>query len=293
MIVSVPGPVIVSAGGDCQAAVPDVTGNVVATDNCTPTNQLQITQTPAAGTMVGGGQYPITVTVTDASGNSSTGVVTLTVVDTTAPSIVSVPGPITISADGNCQAAVPDVTASVVATDNCTASNQLQITQSPAAGTLLAGGQYLITVTVTDASGNSSNASVPLTIVATSAPVIQSVTANPNVLTPPNHQLVPVTVSVVASNGCGSGALVSKISGISCSEPASPGDIQITGNLTALLAASKDSTGNTRTYTITVQATDASGNSSTSTVLVAVPKSNGSSAGTGTTTTSGSGKPPR
>jgi hypothetical protein len=287
-IVSAPDPVTVSAGADCQAATPNVAAGVVATDNCTAPGDLRATQDPPAGTLLSVGQHTVTVTVKDNAGNSAATTVLVTVADTMPPSIVSTPAPITLAAGANCQAAVPDVTVGVVATDNCS-PNQLQVTQSPAAGTLLAPGQYTITVTVTDAAGNNATAGVNLTITG-SAPVIQSLAVNPSVLSPPNHQLVPVTVSVVTSGGCG-GDLVSKIVSITADDVTLPGDIQITGNLTATLAASKNSSGNTRTYTITVQSVDPSGNTTSGTVTVVVPKSNGSSSGTGTT--GGTNKAPK
>jgi hypothetical protein len=70
---------------------------------------------------------------------------------------------------------------------------------------------------------------------------------------------------------------VSKIVSVTCSETPAPGDIQITGDLTLTLAASKNTSGTSRLYTITVKSSDASGNSSFGTVTVTVPKSNGGS----------------
>ncbi|MBI3415866.1 MAG: HYR domain-containing protein [Verrucomicrobia bacterium] len=55
-----------------QATIPSLVGSVVATDNCTPTNQLKFTQSPPAGTPVGPGTNCVTVTVTDAAGNAAT-----------------------------------------------------------------------------------------------------------------------------------------------------------------------------------------------------------------------------
>ena len=103
---------------------------------------------------------------------------------------------------------------------------------------------------------------------------ISSITASPNVLTPPNHQIVPVTLTVAASDTCDA-APVNEITSVVCNEPVAAGDIQVTGALTVNLAASKNSTGSQRVYTITVRSTDNSGNSSTATVTVTVPKSNG------------------
>jgi probable HAF family extracellular repeat protein len=270
VIVSIPSPITVSADANCQATVPNVLADVVATDNCTPANQLTLSQSPAAGTFLGTGQHTITVTVTDASGNSSTATVSFTVADTTAPTIISTPAPITVSADANCQGVVPNVLPNVVATDNCTPANQLVLSQSPSAGTVVGPGQSTITLTVTDASGNSSTASVLLTVADTTPPVIQSLTANPSVLSPPNGKLVPVTISVTASDNCDP-APVNKIVSVTCNAPIAAGDIKITGNLTVSLAASKGPAGKTTVYTITVGSTDASGNSSTTNVTVTVP----------------------
>ena len=55
-----------------HAAVPDFTGSVQATDNCTASNALVKTQAPFAGTLVGMGATPVTITVRDATGNTAT-----------------------------------------------------------------------------------------------------------------------------------------------------------------------------------------------------------------------------
>jgi choice-of-anchor A domain-containing protein len=51
------------------------------------------------------------------------------------------------------------------------------MTQSPAAGTLLPLGQYLVTITATDAAGNTSSARVSLTVANTTSPVIPAAAA--------------------------------------------------------------------------------------------------------------------
>jgi probable HAF family extracellular repeat protein len=271
VIVSLPAPITVASDTNCSGTVPNVVANVVAADNCTPANQLVITQSPVAGTSLGIGQYSVTITVTDASGNSTTASVSFKVVDTTAPVIVSVGNAITVAADANCQAAVPNILSHVVAADNCTPANQLVITQSPAAGTILGHGQYTITVTVKDAAGNTSTGTIPFTVADQTAPVIHSLTASPNNLGSANKQIVPVTVSAVVTDNCDS-APVTKIISITANETVAAGDIQITGNLTAKLVANRDPAGSGRIYTITVQSTDNSGNSSTGTVTVTVPQ---------------------
>jgi len=274
VIASAPGALTVAVGNDCHGFVPDVLAGIVAMDNCTPANQLIMNQTPAAGVSVAKGQYTIVVTVTDAAGNHSSTNVALSVLDQTAPVIVSVPGPLTVPVGNDCHGTVPNVLSGIVAADNCTPVNQLTLTQNPAAGTSIAKGQYVITVVVRDAAGNQSSAGVPLSVVDQTAPVISGATVNPSVLSPPNHQVVPVTVSVSATDNCDS-APVSKIVSITCNESVQPGEMTITGPLTASLAATRNGASGGRIYTLTIQCTDNSGNSSQTSVTVTVPQGNG------------------
>src|SRR5207245_8069622 len=67
--VTCPAPTSVSAGTNCLAVVPDVLGGVSASDSCSGTNGITLSQSPAAGTLVGLGVHVITVTATDAATN--------------------------------------------------------------------------------------------------------------------------------------------------------------------------------------------------------------------------------
>src|SRR5439155_441741 len=49
-----------SANANCQAAVPDVLGGVTVSDNCTAAGGIILSQSPAAGTLVGLGTQTIT-----------------------------------------------------------------------------------------------------------------------------------------------------------------------------------------------------------------------------------------
>jgi probable HAF family extracellular repeat protein len=203
-VVSCPANFSASSDANCQAAVPDVIPQLVVSDNCSPRASLAITQNPAAGTLLGLGSYPIEVSVTDGSGNTAGCSVRFTVVDGTAPAILSAPGSITLSTDTNCQAAVPDVLSQILAKDNCTPSDQLSMSQNPAAGTLLGTGQYTIAATVADVSGNTSFANVSLAIVDTTAPVILNSPAAVTVSVSANCQgAVPnVLTNVLATDNC-------------------------------------------------------------------------------------------
>src|SRR5205823_2647384 len=121
---------------NCQAAVPNVLGGVSVSDNCSPTNSINLSQSPAAGTLVGLGTNTITVTATDAAGNSATCTTSFVVTDNTAPTVICSATPSTF-ADANCQAAVPNVLGGVTVSDNCTAAGAIVLSQSPTAGTLV------------------------------------------------------------------------------------------------------------------------------------------------------------
>lgn len=102
-------------------------------------------------------------------------------------------------------------------------------------------------------------------------PSIDSVTASPDVLRPANHRLIPVTVSVSATDDSGQVASC-KIVDVTANNPVSKKDIVITGDLTVKLRAERSGPGKgPRVYTITVRCTDASGNFSDSSVQVIVP----------------------
>jgi len=112
-----------------------------------------------------GGPYSVSLTVRGTGGsNTLTRTSMVTVVDTTPPAIIACAPAATAPANGIGQAVMPDFTASVQATDNCTASNALVKTQSPPAGTVVGAGATRIVITVTDASGNSSACATTFTV---------------------------------------------------------------------------------------------------------------------------------
>jgi hypothetical protein len=114
--------------------------------------------------------------------------------------------------------------------------------------------------------------STSVTVRDTTPPTITNLSASPNVFSPPNHKMVPVTISVTATDICDANS-TSKIIAVTSNEPG-PGEYEITGNLTLNVQSERNGNGNGRVYTVTVQAVDASGNATAKNVTVTVPKGN-------------------
>lgn len=158
---SISADVIEVASNNCEILVPDYTLFASVSADCGP---IALSQSLAAGTLVGPGNYPITVTAVDTLGNTSTCTITLTVEDNTPPEVVCPSSPVSISLNQNCEVGLPDFAAQSSASDNC-GSAGLSVTQSPVAGTVYTSPQTLsVVVSATDVSGNQGSCSVQVSI---------------------------------------------------------------------------------------------------------------------------------
>jgi probable HAF family extracellular repeat protein len=108
-------------------------------------------------------------------------------------------------------------------------------------------------------------------------PVITAAPADPNVLWPPNHQMISVHLSYAVTGSCGTSAATT-LSAVS-NEPDNgvgdgnfPHDIVVIDAHTVLLRAERSGRGNGRVYTITIRAVDQFGFQATADVTVTVPK---------------------
>ena len=202
VIVSCAPPQSAAANLLCLAMVPDFTGSVVATD-C---SALTVTQSPLAGTPAGLGPTTVTLTVTDAANNLATCTTTFTVNDVTPPVITTCAPPQSVDADATCQAAVPDFTSGVVATD---CNGPLAVTQSPAAGTMVGVGATTVTLTVRDAANNPATCTTTFTVRAVADLSVQ-VTSSPEPVTV--GQPLSYTVRVENLGPCpASGVIVNNV----------------------------------------------------------------------------------
>ncbi len=143
-----------AAGVNCQAVLPDLTGQVTAAD---ASGVVTVTQNPPAGTAVGVGVASVTFTARDSSSNASLCTTTVTVADLTPPMVLASTTKVTLTATSNCQAALPDLTSTnhILATDSC---SLVTVTQIPPAGTVFAmGTTNPVTLTAFDNAGNATN----------------------------------------------------------------------------------------------------------------------------------------
>jgi hypothetical protein len=141
-------------------------------------------------------------------------------------------------------------------------------------------GTNVVEVQVSDPSGSNATCSATITVVDTTPPVIESATADPDVLWPPNHKMIPIHLAVVVTDECGPATW--KILSVTSNEAVnahgsghtSP-DWLIIGDHGLKLRAERSGNGTGRVYTITIQASDLSGNTSQASVTVTVPHDHG------------------
>jgi hypothetical protein len=146
-------------------------------------------------------------------------------------------------------------------------------------GSSLPLGSNLVSLTVVDDRGESVQDQLRVSVADSTAPEIRVLSASRNRLWPPNHKLVPVDLTIGASDVCDPVAASScAIQRVVSNEPDSgldpddvPGDIVILDRDSVLLRAERGAEGAGRAYTVTVGCIDATGNAVERDVLIVVP----------------------
>ena len=179
--ITCPGAQTINTGaGNCSAALPDYTGMVTVSDNCTANGSILKVQSPVAGTILTGHNtvQSVTIMATDASGNSSNCSFNVTVKDVTIPGITCIGNQIVNPDTGTCVHTHSGTAWNAVATDNCTvASVTYTLTgATTGTGTSLNGkvfqpGTTTVTWTATDVAGNTNTCSYTVSIVDNQNPV--------------------------------------------------------------------------------------------------------------------------
>lgn len=158
-----PGNQTAPAASGCDAVLSDYISLAIVSDNCdlSPT----LSQSPVSGTNISI-TTTVTITALDDDGNQTQCSFTVTPADATAPSL-SCPGNQTEAANENCELVLPDYTTMATVSDLCDANPSVE--QSPASGTIVST-TTSVTITATDAGGNSNNCNFSVFIEDQTAP---------------------------------------------------------------------------------------------------------------------------
>jgi hypothetical protein len=169
-VITCPGNVTLGVDpGQCSAAVTTL-ALATATDNCpgvTITNDYNANGADANDTYPVG-TTTVTFTATDASGNTATCSINVTVVDDEDPTIVCFPDITVNNALGQCGANVPYI---ISVNDNCPGETLAQTAGIPSGG-FFPVGVTTNSFTVTDAAGNTASCSFTVTVLDTESPQI-------------------------------------------------------------------------------------------------------------------------
>ncbi|MCC6620362.1 MAG: hypothetical protein IT385_03860 [Deltaproteobacteria bacterium] len=154
----------VVANATCDGVVPGVLAGLVASDACAQAGPLVKAQAPAGGSALEAlGAVALTITVEDPAGNVASQVGSVTLVDTTAPSVSGLPTTMTVPADADCEGVVPALAPTLA--DNCTRADLVTLVQAPAAGAaLVLGAATEVTVTARDGASNATIRTVTVTL---------------------------------------------------------------------------------------------------------------------------------
>ncbi|HEX6099062.1 MAG TPA: HYR domain-containing protein [Thermoanaerobaculia bacterium] len=261
---TVPGNMFFEATSAAGAVV-DFADEVIAEE------ATSVSCTPPSGSTFALGNTTVTCTAANAAGSTSASFV-ITVADNSGP-VLNIPTILEVEATSPAGA---DVTYTVTATDAVDGPRTVDC--APASGTFFAFGTTTVFCTTVDTRGNSSDGSFDVVVQDTTGPTITVATANPSLLWPPNHRMVPVALTVQATDAVDPTPSIHIVS-VSSNQPVNgtgDGDTGpdwvITSPLTVELRAERS--GNSeRIYTITVAATDLYGNVSTADVTVRVAQS--------------------
>ena len=153
-----------SLDGNCEYTIPDFTGLGSATD-CDP--NVTITQSPAIGTLIqGDSTVTITLTATDASGNTDNCTFDVVISDDTDP--VAVCQNVTVNLDASGNGTLTTAMVDNGSSDNCGGTAGIasyNINQSNFDCTDIGSNPHTVTLTVTDDSGNTGQCISNITVV--------------------------------------------------------------------------------------------------------------------------------
>ena len=166
-VVNCPADMSLAVNSSCQYILPDITGAVTGTDNCSVFGNMTVTQNPPSGATATG-ISPILMTLIDEQGNLGTCITTINPIDNAAPT-VTCPTVLPVDNGSSCDYILPNYGALTLVLDNCP---DFTIIQTPAIGTVVNPGITPITILVTDAGGNTETCLFDLSVTENVNPTI-------------------------------------------------------------------------------------------------------------------------
>lgn len=251
-VIICPGNQTIALGASCSAALPDYRSLATRSDNCTATGLLVVSQSPAPGsTITGTGITTVTLTVTDASGNSNNCSFAINKIDNILPTVICPPTQ-TITLGSTCSVGLPDYRSLATISDNCTAIGSIVVTQSLPIGSIVSNvGSLTVTITATDASGNSSNCSFSVNKTDNTVPVATCPAAQTILLGSTCTAVLPdYRTMVTKSDNC------TASSAITLTQAPAPGTIISSAGITTVTITARDAQNNQSNCSFTVTAID-------------------------------------
>lgn len=225
-------------------------------DNCDGLVTGVHTGGPSTGSSLAPGIYNVSYTYIDNAGNGpAVCTFTITVNDNENPG-VTCPAEQTITVNSSCTAIVPDFTGLVTASDNCPGFG---MTQSPVSGSSIHIGAspVSVTVTVTDASGNTANATCSIELIDNEQPAVSSCPSVASLNTDPGMCTAELTYNNPEfSDNCSLAGVVWSSGGTMFSTNGTTSQETFGTGITTVVWIATDASGNTNSCSFTVQVFD-------------------------------------
>ena len=208
-MITCPGNQAEPADAFCELSLPDYTGTATVSDNC-DTSPI-VTQLPVAGTMVSGAGTieTITLTATDASGNSSSCVTTVSVLDNTAPDAQCQPFTLVLDPSGSGTLTTGDIDNG--SSDNCgIASLALDINTFNCSNI----GANTVELTVEDNNGLVSTCTETVTVADNEVPVFDNCPTDIEVCADDATGVTVTYATITATDNCSSSVSQTDVSGL-------------------------------------------------------------------------------
>ncbi|MEN9639722.1 MAG: hypothetical protein RLZZ262_1591, partial [Bacteroidota bacterium] len=236
---------------ECNYIIPDYTTLIDPSDNCTVSSDIQIEQTPGAGTVIiGSASTTIIISVIDFSNNISTCSFIVQPIDLAPPTLGCIDTQ-TLELGANCTATLPDYTGAITVSNSCSDIDNIVFVQSPPIGTIISGVESVdVIITATKPSGATSSCSFLVSTIDLIAPYLECPTENIQINSDENCQFIFPDMHdyIVAFDNC-----VSDSEGLFYEQSINPGTVYDMAGIYPIEIAVGDGTGNMQGCTVQVE----------------------------------------